>query len=200
MELRAQGATEYLVLLAVVLIIALVGIALLGFFPGTASDAQVSESRIYWQSASPIAIVEWDAKAYSDGTMPYIRLRNMGVEKITITKIISGNTVILLTDFWRNVDLSSGEEMIFGYTTAQYPQTGIPGLPNTIGFWFRPNPAGGSNQLGGFTSQCSSSSPYGYLVLPSFGFEYIRYVEGQQIIKSQMGTRPLVIKCTGPNF
>jgi len=29
-----QGATEYLVLLAVVLIVALVSVALLGFFPG----------------------------------------------------------------------------------------------------------------------------------------------------------------------
>jgi hypothetical protein len=44
-----QGATEYLVLLAVVLIIALVGIALLGFFPGTANDSAISSSQLYWQ-------------------------------------------------------------------------------------------------------------------------------------------------------
>ncbi len=65
MEFRAQGATEYLVLLAVVLIIALVGIALLGFFPGTASDAQIAESQIYWRSASPISITESAARATS---------------------------------------------------------------------------------------------------------------------------------------
>lgn len=57
--LRGQGATEYLVLLAVVLIIAIVTIALLGFFPGTSSDAKISESRIYWSGvASPISIKE----------------------------------------------------------------------------------------------------------------------------------------------
>jgi len=45
--LVGQGATEYLVLLAVVLIVALVSVALLGFFPGMASDAQITQSQIY---------------------------------------------------------------------------------------------------------------------------------------------------------
>ncbi len=58
---KAQGATEYLVLLAVVVIVALVSIALLGFFPGTASDSQLTESAIYWQSATPIAMTETGA-------------------------------------------------------------------------------------------------------------------------------------------
>ena len=44
-HLAGQGATEYLVLLAVVLIVALVSVALLGFFPGMASDAQATQSK-----------------------------------------------------------------------------------------------------------------------------------------------------------
>jgi hypothetical protein len=52
--LVGQGATEYLVLPAVVLIVALVSVALLGFFPGMASDAQITQSQAYWQSAQPI--------------------------------------------------------------------------------------------------------------------------------------------------
>ena len=40
--MKAQGATEYLVLLAVVLIVALVSVALLGFFPGMAGDIQTT--------------------------------------------------------------------------------------------------------------------------------------------------------------
>ena len=69
MKFRAQGATEYLVLLAVVLIVALVSVALLGFFPGMASDAQITQSQMYWKSASPITIAESGAKAYiGDGT------------------------------------------------------------------------------------------------------------------------------------
>lgn len=58
-SLRGQGATEYLVLLAVVLIIALVSIALLGFFPGLASDAKITQSNSYWQGdARPFQIKE----------------------------------------------------------------------------------------------------------------------------------------------
>lgn len=56
---RGQGATEYLVLLAVVLIIALVSIALLGFFPGLATDARITQSNSYWRGeARPFAILE----------------------------------------------------------------------------------------------------------------------------------------------
>jgi hypothetical protein len=80
--MKAQGATEYLVLLAVVLIVALVSVALLGFFPGMASDAQLTQSQAYWQSASPIAIVESSAllvcHTSANYTFPYLRLRSTG--------------------------------------------------------------------------------------------------------------------------
>ena len=93
---RAQGATEYLVLLAVVLVIALVGIALLGFFPGTASDAQITQSQIYWKSASPISIVESGAKVYSGNgdTFPYLRLRNTGMYPIRITSASKDSLIL----------------------------------------------------------------------------------------------------------
>lgn len=68
-SLRAQGATEYLVLLAVVLIIALVSIALLGFYPSLSTDAQVTQSQAYWSGeASPFRITEFThTKAGTDG-------------------------------------------------------------------------------------------------------------------------------------
>ena len=57
--MRAQGATEYLIFLAVVLIIAVATTALLGFFPGTAPDAMISESRAYWRgAAAPFRIID----------------------------------------------------------------------------------------------------------------------------------------------
>ena len=56
---RGQGATEYLVLLAVVLIVALVSVALLGFFPGMAADARITQSQSYWRGqARPFAILD----------------------------------------------------------------------------------------------------------------------------------------------
>ncbi len=59
-----QGATEYLIMLAAILIIALVALALLGFFPGLSSDAKVSQSASYWRSeAKPVAILEHQTSA-----------------------------------------------------------------------------------------------------------------------------------------
>ncbi|MCX8174588.1 MAG: hypothetical protein N3E51_00065 [Candidatus Micrarchaeota archaeon] len=57
--MKGQGATEYLVLLAVVLIVALVSIALLGFFPGLATDAKITQSVSYWKEVRPLSIQEY---------------------------------------------------------------------------------------------------------------------------------------------
>jgi len=32
-------------------------------------------------------------------------------------------------------------------------------------------------------------------VMNNFGFEYIEYIEGQQITKQQIGAKPVTIKC-----
>ncbi len=53
---QGQGATEYLVILGVVLLIGLVVISLLSFFPGVATDTSITESQIYWQNAKPLRI------------------------------------------------------------------------------------------------------------------------------------------------
>jgi len=59
-SMKGQGATEYLVLLAVVLIIALVSIALLGFFPSLAIDARITQASLYWRGeARPFAITDY---------------------------------------------------------------------------------------------------------------------------------------------
>lgn len=73
-KLKGQGATEYLVLLAVVLIIALVSIALLGFFPGLATDAQITQSAAYWRSeVRPYAIIDSSAQS-SNGNVNNVTL------------------------------------------------------------------------------------------------------------------------------
>ncbi|MCX6770121.1 MAG: hypothetical protein NT051_05625 [Candidatus Micrarchaeota archaeon] len=89
-HIRGQGATEYLVLLAVVLIIALVSIALLGFFPGMSSDAKITQSSSYWQSASPLAILSHSISANGNGT---IVIRNNDASgTLTMTAISIGST------------------------------------------------------------------------------------------------------------
>ena len=120
-----QGATEYLVLLAVVLVIALVAIALLGFFPGMASDAKMTQSEMYWKSASPISILEgWAQAKTNEPTIAaylYLRIRNSWNYPIRITKIVGGSytlakvwtgvTYVNISDYYY---MAPGEELYFG--------------------------------------------------------------------------------------
>ena len=202
MRLRAQGATEYLVLLAVVLIIALVAIALLGFFPGTATDAQLAESKLYWQSASPIAITESGAIYYdSNASQGYLRVRNTGAYQITITALLGNGASIsrtnspdpnqsnMLMSQWYY--LSPGEEKTFG---RQGPFSGLT-VDREIGFVL---PVGsiswGNDGLKGADTVCNAGST-GIVVIRNFGFEYTTAVEGQVLTKRQIGTKPLMVRC-----
>ncbi len=208
MQLKAQGATEYLILLAVVLIIALVGIALLGFFPGAASDAQVAENELYWKSAAPFAVVETGGRySVANGSEVYLRIRNNGNYRARITKFLTLSSTCpwgpnnCNIEYYQNeftsyhllseiFDMAPGEERVVG--DSYY----FPGLPdrNHITFWT----AGGLNpynMLNGAARVCASSLPYGNVEMPLFGFEYVQYVEGQQITKREIGAKPLMMKC-----
>ena len=86
---RGQGATEYLVLLAVVLIVALVSVALLGFFPGMASDARITQSQAYWRGqAKPFAILDASIASGASGTFS---IQNMEANSNTMTGLYVGN-------------------------------------------------------------------------------------------------------------
>jgi len=194
---NGQGATEYLVLLAVVLIVALVSVALLGFFPGMASDAQLTQSKAYWTSAQPISIVESSAyflTSGSTGTLPYIRMRNVGAYPIRITKVFG--TGGYASKFWisslNNISdyyyMAPGEEKFFGSLS-------MGGSRQFLYFYT----AGSSDGMivSGATSICGTSSPWGTLAVPGFGFEYVEYLDNsQQITKREVGTAPLLIKCS----
>ncbi|VVB58689.1 Uncharacterised protein [Candidatus Anstonella stagnisolia] len=80
---KGQGATEYLVLLAVVLMIALVSIALLGFFPGLAGDAKVTQSASYWKGARPFGITEYSQST----TLLNVLIQNNDPDQRVITAI-----------------------------------------------------------------------------------------------------------------
>ena len=84
---RGQGATEYLVLLAVVLIVALVSVALLGFFPGMASDARITQSQSYWRGqAQPFAIQD----ASLSGPTGQFSVQNMNANPMTLVNLSVG--------------------------------------------------------------------------------------------------------------
>ena len=198
---RGQGATEYLVLLAVVLIVALVSVALLGFFPGMASDSQITQSKAYWQSTTPIAIVEEGARYWVGISLPYIRIRNSGTYPIRITKILGAGGSMTGVNTGSGVEnisiyyyMAPGEEKYFGFSAAwELPAN------RTVYFTTGTPQNGTSNRLDGVSSTCQNSNVTpGTMIMNSFGFEYIQYLEGQQITKRQYGAKPLMIKCGPP--
>lgn len=54
---KAQGSTEYLMVMAVVILVALVVVSILGGFPGFGLSGSEQQSRNYWESATPFSIV-----------------------------------------------------------------------------------------------------------------------------------------------
>jgi len=200
-----------LVLLAVVLIVALVSVALLGFFPGMASDAQITQSQAYWRSASPIAVTEAAARfstGWSSNSPVYLLFRNNGAYPIRITKLLGGTNASSLTfncytdptfcgSGVKNISdyyyLAPGEERYLGGQ-----EFAVNGRLYVIGS-DTPNSAGGSYVFYAASLKCqNSTSAPGTLIVNNFGFEYIEYIEGQQITKREVG-KPLVVKCREPN-
>jgi len=91
---KAQGATEYLVIFAVVLIIAMVAVGLLGFAPSIFGSANESATSLYWSSQKPIRLDSWSAAA--DGTVS-LSMQNNGMGQIVLTQV----------SFSRSSDLSN---------------------------------------------------------------------------------------------
>jgi len=209
-HLAGQGATEYLVLLAVVLIVALVSVALLGFFPGMASDAQMMQSIAYWSSASPIAIEEMDAYwgVVWGFNILTISIKNSGAYPVRITKVLGGNGKNASMFICHGVSTGFCSPTNAGFNISDYYIL-APGEKkmfdmNRFGFFwtFAESDAGFGSQYLNFkagSSICenSASSP-GTLIINNFGFEYIEYIDGQQITKRQIGAKPLVIKRREP--
>jgi hypothetical protein len=91
--IKGQGATEYLVLLAVVLIVAMVAIVLLGFFPGLAVDAKISQSDSYWRgTASPFAILE-HSQASNEANLTIVMQNKEADQRIINNITVNGSGI-----------------------------------------------------------------------------------------------------------
>jgi hypothetical protein len=206
MLVKAQGATEYLVLLAVVLIVALVSVALLGFFPGMASDSQITQSQMYWKSATPVSVVESAARVYSlnEMTYMYLRFRNSGATPIRITGIVGADGTTLTTFYGGGSCGAAGYPNISDYFylgpgEEKYFASWMYGAPCDWRLYARTGATAGSlYAIGGASSLCqNSTSAPGTLDFKTLGFEYIAYIEGQQIAKKQIG-KDFIVKCGPP--
>jgi hypothetical protein len=105
--LHGQGATEYVILLAVVLVVSLVSIGLLGFFPNLSTEAKITQSNSYWRNeAHPFLILD---------------------------HVVSGNTVLLTLQNAGASGLLQLNSVTFGgATTEDLPASFSPGQTKTI--------------------------------------------------------------------
>jgi len=85
---KGQGASEYLVLLAVVLIVSMVAIALLGGFSNLGSSAVETESKQYWTgSVRPFIAPEYTQQ----NSTFYVTLKNIEPNRLMLTSISLGS-------------------------------------------------------------------------------------------------------------
>ncbi|MCX8163274.1 MAG: hypothetical protein N3D10_01835 [Candidatus Micrarchaeota archaeon] len=94
--MKGQGAAEYLILLAIVLIISLVGLMLIGGFSDSSTTAMENEAKIYWSSARPFAILEW---VQSNSTL-YLKVKNGDSKRLILRSIKVDNTTAQLGSGW----------------------------------------------------------------------------------------------------
>ncbi len=83
MNTRGQGTTEYLIILAVVIVIALVVVGVLGFVPGIGGSTTEQQSAAYWRGASPFSVLEYD---FDDTAYTFV-VRNNTEQQLTLTEI-----------------------------------------------------------------------------------------------------------------
>lgn len=86
MHRKAQTATEYLIILAVVIIIALIVVGVMGGIPGIGTGAGSRASAAYWRTAD-LAITSYSVDSDVDANNLLVNVRNNLVTTITITQI-----------------------------------------------------------------------------------------------------------------
>jgi uncharacterized protein (UPF0333 family) len=82
---RGQTATEYMIILAVVIIIALIVVGVMGGIPGIGGSTRSRSAEAYWQTAD-IAIVS-AAMTATVGNEHTVKLRNNLKSTITVTNV-----------------------------------------------------------------------------------------------------------------
>jgi len=91
---KAQAATEYLIILAVVVIIALIVIGVLGGFPGMTRGISERDSASYWSGAD-IGVTRYNIPVSGNATLVFRNNKNFQVKLQNIT---IGSTTFTLSD------------------------------------------------------------------------------------------------------
>ena len=91
---KGQGTTEYLIILAIVIVIALVVVGVLGGIPNIGGNISENQSKTYWGTVSPLAVIEWSV-ATSTGSIVF---QNQTSNIITVTDLNWSGSGINITD------------------------------------------------------------------------------------------------------
>ncbi len=83
MFMKGQGSTEYLVILAVVLVVALIVIGLLGQFTGFGTAGLEQQSQAYWQGTSPFSIQNIKVS----GSSVQMDVKNQLTQRLNLTNV-----------------------------------------------------------------------------------------------------------------
>lgn len=106
--MKGQVSTEYLIILAVVLVVALVVVFLVGGFAGLGAASLETQSKNYWAGTSPFSIKTFKAS----GTTLELEMVNNDIDRLTLTEIeVDGSSV-----FSTNTTFDSGEMILISTT------------------------------------------------------------------------------------
>ncbi len=95
---RGQTATEYMIILAIVIVIALIAASILGVLPGMGSTTRGRSAEAYWNSAE-IGVVSYSIANDGAADDAYLMLRNNEKETITITDVSFDDEVVSAIDY-----------------------------------------------------------------------------------------------------
>lgn len=132
---KAQTATEYLIILAVVVVISLIVIGVLGGIPSIGGGAKQTSLDSYWRTADIgvvyLAVGAATTSISADGSGS-ISLRNNKVDTITITNVsltdsttgnVSSNTTTMVLSAGQQGSLTYSDLTNSGTTGASYSYT-----------------------------------------------------------------------------
>ncbi|MFH1895148.1 MAG: hypothetical protein ABIJ74_01005 [archaeon] len=84
-SVKGQGTVEYLVLIGLLIVIALVVVGVFGSIPGLSTGINENQSKIYWNTTYPLSLKEW--KITAEPTEAVFVVQNLGTKPITLTEI-----------------------------------------------------------------------------------------------------------------
>ena len=124
---KGQVSTEYLVILAVVLVIALVVVYLVGGFSGLGTGSLATVSKNYWGSTSPFAIVNFK----SSGSTLTLEVVNNGLSQDTLNTISIDGVAV----YSNATVFNSGQDIVLSMpVTPVCTGTGAPFTYNNVVF------------------------------------------------------------------